>query len=166
MRMRACSRRGGKLLSPVLFFPFPDLVQAFSPFCFRSLIGWNVVFLPLEGIRQALHGGDVAFVIMGVLIALPETEILHEGGGGVPDIHGDRLVQHPERISLCIIICGLHGVVFGRQGTVDYGVGQVDGALGHADEVAGLVGIDGDAESPGIRHADVLGGKRTTRRAM
>ena len=47
----------------------------------------------------------------------------------------------------------------GRQGQIDHGVGQVDIAFRHSQEVAGLV--DGDRQSKGviIGQSDVLGGK-------
>ena len=55
---------------PVGFFPGFDLFQPGFELALKPLFAGEVVFPPQQGVGQALHGGDVALVVVGVLVAL------------------------------------------------------------------------------------------------
>ena len=81
---------------------------------------------------------------MGVLVALAVVQLAHELCGRVADDEGHGLGEHGERVFARPPVGHIQRVRFRRQRQVHHRLGQVHGAFGHADPMAGLVGGDGD----------------------
>ena len=96
---------------------------------------------------------------MRILVALAVVKLLHQPGGRVADDEGHGLAELCERVLFRGLIGHIQRVGLGREGHVDHRVRQVHRALGHADEVARLIGRDRDLKRAGVRHAHILAGK-------
>ena len=96
---------------------------------------------------------------MRILVALAVVKLLHQTGGRVADDEGHGLAELCQRVLFRGLIGHIQRVGLGREGHVDHRVRQVHRALGHADEVARLIGCDRDLERAGVRHAHILAGE-------
>ena len=93
---------------------------------------------------------------MGVDVAVAVAEVLHQPGGGVADDQRDGLVEHGERVAFGCLVGGVDRVRARGEREVDDGVRQVYIAFRHPEEVARLIGREGDLEGAAVREADVL----------
>ena len=67
------------------------LTQALADALFDAFVRGLVVAAIFQIVGQALHVSDFAFEIVGILVALPVTEILHKSGRGVAKVQRHRL---------------------------------------------------------------------------
>ena len=133
-------------------------MQFFLQLFFESFIGGTIVAAVLEVVRQALHFCEAARGIVGVLVALAVTQMLHEPRDGVSQVQrhgfGDGLLG----VGLHVRVAGVKSVGLGRQRQVDSGLGERQVSFRHAHEVDGLHGGDADAERGGVSESDVFRG--------
>src|SRR5579864_5125211 len=82
-------RRRPALASPrtlpfYLFHPLPDPL-------FNALTRRPVVHAIAQIIGKALQVGNLAFEVVGILVSLPVSKPLHQAGGSVAQVQGDRI---------------------------------------------------------------------------
>ena len=86
-------------------------------------------------------------------------QLFHQLGRSVADVQGNRFRQLAAGVRFCGLIRPVEGIGARGQGQIDHGLGQVEIALGHAVEMAGLVRRHRDLQSLIVRQPDVLAGK-------
>ena len=143
----------------MLLLPVLDLLQAGFVFGFQPLFRRAVIFPTKQGVRQALHIGQLIRGIMGVLIAFSIVQFLHQAGRRIADDQGNRLCQLGQGILFGGFIGCISGVGFGCQGEIHNCLGQVDRTFRHADEMTGLIGGNSKFQCFGIGKAHILTGK-------
>ena len=117
---------------PAFFQPFPEnTLTAF----FRG----EVVAFMFQTFRQAGHVGLFFCGVVGVDIALPIVQFFHKLRGGIADHQGNRLRELCQGICFCGFICAVNRIGTGGQGQIDHGLGQIQTALRHSVEMAGLI---------------------------
>ena len=89
-----------------------------------------VVAAAAERGREAVHVGDAAFDIVGVLVALAVVEGLHQLGRGVAQVERDGLGGGGFDVGGDGAIGSVDGVRLGREGEVDDGLGEGEFAFG------------------------------------
>ena len=133
-----------------------DLLQTALRAGFAAALRRMVVLFSAQRLRQALQFRHLVFGVVGVDVAVAVAEVLHQPGGGVADDQRDGLVEHGERVALGCLVGGVDRVRARGEREVDDGVRQVYVAFRHPEEVARLVGREGDLEGAAVREADVL----------
>ena len=96
---------------------------------------------------------------MGVLVALAIAQSLHEPGGGIAQVQGDRLGKGVLHVRNGRGVGLVQSIGFGSGGQVDRSLGQGQGPLRKTDEVEGFLGLHGHGQGVRVRHAHVFGGK-------
>lgn len=135
------------------------VVEAFFDAFFEAVVGGLVVGSSIGHIRL----GDVAFIeVVGVVVlkvgvggvvgagdffAGLGAEVGRDGEGATAFDIGDGGIEG-----------GVGAVGFWGGGEVNGGVGERDAAFGHAEEIEGLLGGEGDSQGVGIGESDVFAG--------
>ena len=93
---------------------------------------------------------------MGVAVAAPVAELAHQPRGGVAQVqrHLQRAVA--ARVLHRLAEGHVGRVALGHAGEVDHGLGDGELALGAAEALVGLPGVEGDAQRTRVGVADVL----------
>ena len=74
-------------------FPLLDLLQMSAVLRFPALFGGMIVFPAQKSVGETLHVCQLFFRVVGVLIALPVFQILHQFCGRVADNQWNRFRQ-------------------------------------------------------------------------
>src|SRR5271170_5366007 len=82
-----------------LFLPLLDGLHFFLQPFFQALVGGAIILTVLEIVRQALHIGELFFGLVSILISLAITEIGHQSGHRIAQMHRDGLRQGLLRVA-------------------------------------------------------------------
>ena len=134
-----------------LFHPVAD------PFFYAFICG-AVVDTVAEIFRKALHIGDLAFYVVGVLIAFAVVQIFHQSGRGVAQMQGNGFGSGLFDIALDVAISGVQRVGFRCYRKIDDGLRECEIAFGHADKIHGIARGHAEGEGVGIGEADIFDG--------
>ena len=143
----------------MLFFPLFNPRQPFFQRRFEAHAGGLIIFPPQEGIGEALHGGQLFFRIVGILVPFAIAQIFHEFCDSVSYIQGHRFSQMFRCIPFGRFIGHIGRIGFRGKTHIDDCFRKICAAFGHADEMAGLVGGNCHFQCLGVRKSYVFAGK-------
>ena len=81
-----------------------DLFHALANSFFDAFVGGMVVNTVAEIVGQALHVGDFAFDVVGVLVAMAVSKALHQSGGRIAQVKRDGLGRGALHVLLHIAV--------------------------------------------------------------
>ena len=125
----------------------------------EAAAGRPVVLPPLQPLGQAVHAGDRVGRVVGVLVALAVAERLHQPGGRVAQVRGDRLGDVLGGVARRAAVGGVDGVALRCRRQVHRGLGQRGVGFGHPELVRRVGGGDGQRQRLRIGEPDVFGGE-------
>ena len=140
----------------MLALPAFDLGKAGLEPALHALFGGGVVDPVFEAVGEALHGGELVLGVVRIDIAFAVVKLPHEAGRGVADDEGDGLRDGVESVLFCAHIGDVAGVGFRRKREINHRFRQMNAAFRHSDEVARLIGSDGDLKRFGVCKTHVL----------
>ena len=140
-------------------FPAFDLGEPCFESALYALFRGGVVDAVFEAVGEALHGGEFVLGVVRIDVALAVIKLSHQAGGRVADDDGDRLRNGVEGVVLGAHVRNVAGVGFRRKRKINHRFRQMNAAFGHSDEVACLIGGDGDLQCSGIGKPHILARK-------
>ena len=137
------------------------LVPATSQIPAQLVLAWIVLrFIEFRAgnlLRHELLIHEIMFEIVGILVTLVVTELLHQLGRGVADVH-----RHGQVAGLLderdgVVNGHVGGIALGRRSQIHSGLRQHDARFRHPDDIHRLEAVVGQQQRVGVGVANVLG---------
>ena len=106
-----------------------------------------------------MHIRELVLCVVGILVAIPITQILHQFGRRIAYDQRDRFIQHLQGVLSGHAVGHIDRIGFRRHRHVDDRFRQGIRTFRHADIVAGIVGTHRQLQGSWIGNADIFRGK-------